>query len=106
MGGWNLGWELSSGFDNVSNREVILQRIQSFVEGGARLGGPKGDGGEDMREVLYTTLTIFLHALTDYIKRLYPDFNQDPGVVINSPPLTLVEAFIVPDREREESVIV
>ncbi|CAL4087217.1 unnamed protein product, partial [Meganyctiphanes norvegica] len=104
--GWNLGWELSSGFDNVSNREVILQRIQSFVEGGARLGGPKGDGGEDMREVLYTTLTIFLHALTDYIKRLYPDFNQDAGVGITSPPLTLVEAFIVPDREREESVIV
>lgn len=59
-----------------SNREVILQRIQNLIEGGARLGGPKGEGGEDVREVLYTSLTIFLHALMDYTKRLYPDFNS------------------------------
>ncbi|KAG7170456.1 Integrator complex subunit 10-like [Homarus americanus] len=88
------------------NREVILQRIQSLVEGGARLGGPKGEGGEDVREVLYTTLTVFLHALMDYTKRLYPDFNQAENSASTSTPLTLVEAFVFPECEREESVIV
>ncbi|XP_042219425.1 integrator complex subunit 10-like isoform X2 [Homarus americanus] len=103
--GWNLGWDLASGFQSTSNREVILQRIQSLVEGGARLGGPKGEGGEDVREVLYTTLTVFLHALMDYTKRLYPDFNQENSAS-TSTPLTLVEAFVFPECEREESVIV
>ena len=46
-----------------------------MVEGGARLGGAK-DTGEDVREILYTTVTIFLHALLDYSRRLYPDFTQ------------------------------
>ena len=54
---------------------MILQRIQSFVDGGARLGD-KCDSGDDVREVLYTTLIIFLHALIDYTKRLYPQFSQ------------------------------
>ncbi|XP_068235665.1 integrator complex subunit 10 [Palaemon carinicauda] len=103
--GWNLGWDLSSGFASTSNRELILQRIQSLVEGGARLGGPKGEGGEDVREVLYTTLTIFLHALMDYTKRLYPDFNEESSLSSN-PPMTLVEAFLSPEVEREDSVIV
>ncbi|KAK7072751.1 hypothetical protein SK128_001960 [Halocaridina rubra] len=103
--GWNLGWDLSSGFVSISNRELILQRIQSLVEGGARLGGPKGEGGEDVREVLYTTLTIFLHSLMDYTKRLYPDFNEE-GNLTTSPPMTLVEAFLSPDMDREDSVIV
>ena len=59
-----------------SNREIILQRIQSFIDGGARLGGAKGDSGEDVREILYTSLVVFLHALIDYTRRLYPDFTQ------------------------------
>ncbi|XP_064098835.1 LOW QUALITY PROTEIN: integrator complex subunit 10-like [Macrobrachium nipponense] len=113
--GWNLGWDLSSGFVSTSNRELILQRIQSLVEGGARFCGPKGEGGEDVREVLYTTLTIFLHALMDYTKRLYPDFNEDPvsewegyqeGSLSSNPPMTLVEAFVSPEVDREDSVIV
>ncbi|XP_042891180.1 integrator complex subunit 10-like [Penaeus japonicus] len=103
--GWNLGWDLASYFENISNREIILQRIQALVEGGARLGGPKGEGGEDVREVLYTTLTVFLHALMDYTKRLYPDFNQAEGSTATNPPMTLVEAFVYPECEREETVI-
>ncbi|XP_063852733.1 integrator complex subunit 10-like [Scylla paramamosain] len=103
--GWNLGWDLVKGFQSTSNREVILQRIQNLIEGGARLGGPKGEGGEDVREVLYTTLTIFLHALMDYTKRLYPDFNQETTST-SSPPMTLVEAFIYPETEPSEPSLV
>ncbi|XP_050709620.1 integrator complex subunit 10-like [Eriocheir sinensis] len=103
--GWNLGWDLVKGFQSTSNREVILQRIQNLIEGGARLGGPKGEGGEDVREVLYTTLTIFLHALMDYTKRLYPDFNQE-NASSTTPPMTLVEAFIHPETESTEPSLV
>ncbi|KAK4313099.1 hypothetical protein Pmani_015525 [Petrolisthes manimaculis] len=106
--GWNLGWDLVKGFQSTSNREVILQRIQNLIEGGARLGGPKGEGGEDVREVLYTTLTIFLHALMDYTKRLYPDFNSEGssgGSGTGAPVMTLVEAFVYPDTEADDPVM-
>ncbi|KAL7645060.1 UNVERIFIED_CONTAM: hypothetical protein RMT77_003430 [Armadillidium vulgare] len=98
--GWNLGWTLASEFDVVSNRELILQKIQNMVERGARLGGPKGDNGEDVREVLYVTITIFLHALLDYTRRLCPDFTHGESSNTFPPPLTLVEAFVRPDRNE------
>lgn len=65
-----------------SNRELILQKVQTMVESGARLDDRKGE--EDVREIFFPTIVLFFHAVLDYVQKLNPNFIQGNIAVISS----------------------